>query len=167
MRAEVDELASLSTELSALASDQRLTETPELVDLAGMAEEVAARTRRRTGRIVNITAHESATVMARVAQFDRALSNLVDNALKFCPTAQPVEISIDNKRIWVIDHGPGISDSDNPLMFNRFYRASATRALPGSGLGLAIVAQFAADHDATTFITDTPGGGATVGIRFA
>lgn len=167
MRAEVDELALLSAELSALASDQRLTEAPELIDLAETAEEVAARARRRTGRTVNITAHEPAQVMARAAQFDRALSNLVDNALKFCPTAEPTEILIHNRRICVVDHGPGVSDSDKPLVFDRFYRASATRALPGSGLGLAIVAQFAADHDATTFIADTPGGGATVGIQFA
>ncbi len=167
IRSEVDELALLSAELSALASDQRLTETPELINLAEIAEEVAARTRRRTGCTVTITAHQPAQVMARAAQFDRALSNLVDNSLKFDPTAQLVEISIDDKRICVIDHGPGISDTDKPLVFDRFYRVGATRALPGSGLGLAIVAQFAVDHDATTFVTDTPGGGATVGIQFA
>lgn len=166
MRAEVDELALLSAELSALASDQRLTEIPEFIELAETAEEIASRTRRRTGRTINVVAHEPTRVLVRAAQFDRALSNLVDNALKFCPTAQPIEISIHNKRICVIDHGPGISDADKPLVFDRFYRASATRALPGSGLGLAIVAQFAADHDATTFVTDTPGGGATVGIQF-
>ncbi len=167
MRAEVDELASLSAELSALASDQRLIETPSVVNLVEVAEEVAARTRRRTGRIVDITIGEPAEVTVRVAQFDRALSNLVDNAMKFDETGQPVEISIREKRISVIDHGSGISDTDKPLVFDRFYRASATRSLPGSGLGLAIVAQFAADHDATTFVTDTPGGGATVGIQFA
>lgn len=167
MRAEVDELALLSAELLALASDQRLFETPELVSLAEMAEEVATRIRRRTGRIVNTTAHEPAQVMTRVAQFDRALSNLVDNALKFCLPTQVVEISVNGKQISVIDHGPGISDADKQLVFDRFYRASATRALPGSGLGLAIVAQFATDHNATTFVVDTPGGGATVGIQFS
>ena len=56
--------------------------------------------------------------------------------------------------------------ADKPHVFDRFYRAAVTRALPGSGLGLAIVAQFADDHDATTFVTDTVGGGATVGIEF-
>ncbi|MEK7292873.1 MAG: sensor histidine kinase, partial [Actinomycetota bacterium] len=108
-----------------------------------------------------------ADVSVRVGQFDRALANLVDNALKFCPTTQPVEISISDKRICVIDHGPGINEPDKPFVFDRFYRASATRALPGSGLGLAIVGQFATDHEATTFVADTPGGGATVGIQFS
>ncbi|MEO8163110.1 MAG: HAMP domain-containing protein, partial [Ilumatobacteraceae bacterium] len=78
MRAEVDELASLSAELSALASDQRLIESPTLVNLVEVAEEVASRTRRRTGRMVDVTIGEPAEVTVRVAQFDRALSNLVD-----------------------------------------------------------------------------------------
>lgn len=167
IRAEIDELASLSAELSALASDQRLIEAPELINLTETAEEVATRTRRRTGRIVTITSEKPVPVMARATQFDRALSNLVDNALKFDSTDQPIEISIHEKQICVIDHGLGINDIDKPHVFDRFYRASATRALPGSGLGLAIVAQFASDHDANTFVMDTPGGGAIVGIQFA
>ena len=69
-------------------------------------------------------------------------------------------------RVEVIDHGQGIANADKPLVFDRFYRATATRALPGSGLGLAIVKQFAADHDAAVTITDTPGGGATVALTF-
>lgn len=166
MRAEVDELASLSAELSALASDQRLSESPSLINLAETAEEVAARVRRRTGRTINVISDQPSLVMARAAQFDRALSNLVDNAVKFDTSDQAVDISIHEKRIQVSDHGSGISDEDKPLVFDRFYRANSTRALPGSGLGLAIVAQFAADHDATTFAIDTPGGGATVGIQF-
>ena len=71
------------------------------------------------------------------------------------------------KTLAVVDHGPGISDIDKPLVFDRFYRSAATRALPGSGLGLAIVKQFADDHHATIAITDTVGGGATVSITFA
>ncbi|MEO8363476.1 MAG: HAMP domain-containing sensor histidine kinase [Ilumatobacteraceae bacterium] len=166
MRAEVDELASLSAELSALASDQRLNELPSLINLTEIAEEVAMRVRRRTGRTINVMSDQPALVIARAAQFDRALSNLVDNAVKFDTSDQAVDISIHEKRIQVIDHGSGVNDEDKPLVFDRFYRANSTRALPGSGLGLAIVAQFAADHDATTFVIDTPGGGATVGIQF-
>jgi two-component system sensor histidine kinase MprB len=51
-------------------------------------------------------------------------------------------------------------------VFDRFYRATATRSLPGSGLGLAIVKQFADDHNAVVSITNTPGGGATVSLSF-
>ena len=167
IRAEVDELTSLSSELSALASDQRLVEEPASVDLAEAAAEVANRASRRTGRTVTVVANEPQVVTVRLGQLERALSNLVDNALKFCPTTQPVEIVVNGKRIDVVDHGSGISDADKPLVFDRFYRSAATRALPGSGLGLAIVKQFATDHNATVAVSDTSGGGATVTITFA
>ena len=167
IRAEVDELTSLSSELSALASDQRLVEEPSAVDLGEVATEVALRASRRTGRAVTVVANDSLVVAVRLGQLERALNNLVDNALKFCPIALPVEIIVNGKRIDVVDHGPGISDIDKPLVFDRFYRAAATRALPGSGLGLAIVKQFANDHDANVSVSDTAGGGATVTIVFA
>jgi two-component system sensor histidine kinase MprB len=167
IRTEVDELTSLSSELSALASDQRLVEEPALVDLAEAAAEVANRASRRTGRTVTVVASEPQVVTVRLGQLERALSNLVDNALKFCPTTQPVEIVVNGKRIDVVDHGSGISDADKPLVFDRFYRSAATRALPGSGLGLAIVKQFATDHNAAVAVSDTSGGGATVTITFA
>jgi len=73
---------------------------------------------------------------------------------------------VSNNRIEVRDHGPGIADADKPYIFDRFYRAVATRAAPGSGLGLAIVKQFADDHDAIVGVTDTSGGGATMSIQF-
>ncbi|MEJ6513335.1 MAG: HAMP domain-containing sensor histidine kinase [Acidimicrobiia bacterium] len=167
IRAEVDELTSLSSELSALASDQRLVEEPSAVDLGEVATEVALRASRRTGRAVTVVANDSLVVAVRLGQLERALNNLVDNALKFCPIALPVEILVNGKRIDVVDHGPGISDIDKPLVFDRFYRAAATRALPGSGLGLAIVKQFATDHSANVSVSDTAGGGATVTIVFA
>jgi two-component system sensor histidine kinase MprB len=108
-----------------------------------------------------------ARISVRASQLDRAISNLIDNALKFSPTPQPVEVIVSNKRFEVCDHGPGISDADKPHIFDRFYRAVATRALPGSGLGLAIVKQFADDHDAVVDVVDTPGGGATMSIQFS
>ncbi|MFM8870203.1 MAG: ATP-binding protein, partial [Actinomycetota bacterium] len=55
---------------------------------------------------------------------------------------------------------------DKPHVFDRFYRATATRSLPGSGLGLAIVAQFAEDHGIATIVEDAPNGGAVVGLQF-
>ena len=167
IRAEVDELTSLSSELAALASDQRLVEELIAVDLGEAANEVATRASRRTGRTVTVVVHNSQVVTVRLSQLERALNNLVDNALKFCPVALPVEIVVTNNRIDVVDHGPGISDADKPLVFDRFYRAAATRALPGSGLGLAIVKQFANDHGASVAVSDTQGGGATITIQFA
>ena len=167
IRAEVDELAALTGELSSLASDQRLVEQLQIVNLGEAVEEVVERARRRSGRIINLERKSPASIRVRPSQLDRAISNLIDNALKFCPTSQPVDVFVSNNRIEVCDHGPGISDADKPHIFDRFYRAVATRALPGSGLGLAIVKQFADDHDAVVNAVDTPGGGATISIEFS
>ena len=167
IRAEVDELAALTGELSSLASDQRLIEQLQIVNLGEAVEEVVERARRRSGRIINLERKSPASIRVRPSQLDRAISNLIDNALKFCPTSQPVDVFVSNSRIEVCDHGPGISDADKPHIFDRFYRAVATRALPGSGLGLAIVKQFADDHDAVVNAVDTPGGGATISIEFS
>jgi two-component system sensor histidine kinase MprB len=165
--AEIDELTDLSSELTALASDQRLVEEPEEINLREACDDIATRASRRTGRTVSVTSTNPASVKVRPSQFDRAVGNLVDNALKFCPTPDNVEINIVGSCVEVIDHGQGISDADKPMVFDRFYRATATRALPGSGLGLAIVKQFADDHEAVVTITDTLGGGATVSLSFA
>jgi two-component system sensor histidine kinase MprB len=165
--AEIDELTDLSSELTALASDQRLVEEPQEINLRDACDDIATRASRRTGRTVSVSSTNPVSVKVRPAQFDRAVGNLVDNALKFCPTPENIEINIVGSRVEVVDHGQGISDADKPLVFDRFYRATATRALPGSGLGLAIVQQFANDHEAIVTITDTPGGGATVALTFA
>ena len=82
------------------------------------------------------------------------------------PSGSDVAIIINDGRIVVQDNGPGISAADKPHVFDRFYRATATRSLPGSGLGLAIVAQFAEDHGVTTIVEDAPNGGAVVGLQF-
>ena len=165
--AEIDELTDLSSELTALASDQRLVEEIQPINLRDACDDIASRAMRRTGRTIEVTSENPATVLVRPTQFDRAIGNLVDNALKFCPTPDQIEININGSRVDVVDHGPGISDTDKPHVFDRFFRATATRALPGSGLGLAIVQQFADDHGALVSVTDTPGGGATVSIVFA
>ncbi len=164
--AEIDELTELSSELTALASDQRLVEEPQVINLREACDDIAARASRRTGRMVSVTSTNPSSALVRPSQFDRAVGNLVDNALKFCPTPDSVEINIVGSRVEVVDHGQGIAEADKPLVFDRFYRATATRALPGSGLGLAIVKQFADDHNAAVTITDTPGGGATVALSF-
>jgi two-component system sensor histidine kinase MprB len=163
---EIDELTELSSELTALASDQRLVEELEVINLREACDDIATRASRRTGRTVSVSSTNPASVLVRPAQFDRAVGNLVDNALKFCPTPDNVEINIVGSCVEVVDHGQGIAEADKPLVFDRFYRATATRALPGSGLGLAIVKQFADDHNAVVAITDTPGGGATVALLF-
>ena len=166
MRAEIDELTALSTELSALAIDQKAAESPIDIDLAVIADEIATRAARRGGTAVSVHVTDDVMVQARPHQLERAISNLVDNAIKFSGGTSEVEIHVGAKRVEVRDHDPGISDEDKPHVFDRFYRATATRSMPGSGLGLSIVSQFAEDHNASAYVLDNVGGGAIVGIQF-
>jgi two-component system sensor histidine kinase MprB len=166
MRKEVDELADLSKELSELAADQRSLENPVIIDLSELAEDLADRARRRTSGNVLVTITGDVTIVARQQQLERAVTNIIDNAIKFSPDGSDIEIQVLDKRIQVRDYGPGIPDVDKPHVFDRFYRSTATRSMPGSGLGLAIVRQFADDNLATVFIEDAPGGGTIIGISF-
>ena len=166
IKAEVDELTDLSAELNSLATDQRAAEEGSSVDLAELAHEIATRASRRTASPVTVHITDDHIVSARPHQLERALSNLVDNAIKFSNGTSDVEIHVGAQRVEVRDHGPGISDDDKPKVFDRFYRATATRSMPGSGLGLAIVAQFADDNNAHTYVLDNAGGGTIVGLQF-
>ena len=59
------------------------------------------------------------------------------------------------------DHGPGISEEDKPHVFDRFYRAVATRSMPGSGLGLAIVRHVVQNHGGEVMVESKEGVGST------
>lgn len=166
MRAEIDELTTLSAELSSLATDYRTEEAAIPVNLVDVASEVINRAQRRTSSPITLQTGEDTIVVARPHQLERALSNLVDNAVKFSGGNGPVIVTVGNRTFEVADSGPGIPDADKPFVFDRFYRAVHTRSMPGSGLGLAIVSQCAEDNDGSTFVRDNPGGGAVVGITF-
>lgn len=170
IRSEVDALTAISAELATLAVDQRRAEDPVDADLVDATQVVVERIRRRSGRSITFGSGADdgnrRIVSVRLSQFERALGNLIDNAVKFTPVGDPIEVVVDGSTISVIDHGPGIPDDEKTMIFTRFYRSESTRALPGSGLGLAIVRQFADDHAATITVSDTPGGGATFHLRF-
>ena len=89
---------------------------------------------------------------------ERAIGNLVDNALKWSPPDGRVRISVAGGRVEVSDDGPGIPADDLPYIFDRFYRSAKARALPGSGLGLAIVRRIADVHDGTVEAIPLPQG---------
>ena len=95
--------------------------------------------------------------LASVASIDadgelifEAVSNLIDNAIKFTPRGRNVALSLKaspgGPQIEVTDAGPGIAETERQLVVQRFYRSSSAMGVPGSGLGLSIVAAIAALH---------------------
>ena len=123
---------------------------------------VAARAAQRSGREVRVTADDT-VVVGRSRALERAVTNLVGNALKFDPNGT-IEVTCTGGVVEVADRGPGIDEVDLPHVFDRFYRATAARSRPGSGLGLAIVADVVTRHGGRVWAANRDGGGAVVGF---
>jgi signal transduction histidine kinase len=96
------------------------------------------------------------------ARIELALSNLLDNALRFTPQGGRVEIGAERGEevmcLWVRDNGPGISPADKPHIFERFYRGQGAQD-GGSGLGLAIVQSVVQAHGGRVSAESEPGAG--------
>ncbi|MFF7732325.1 ATP-binding protein [Streptomyces sp. NPDC007984] len=168
---EARELTDLVNELVDLAAGQSDTEPPRRVDLADIAEEVVGVARRRSGREIRLRASGDTTTDGRPGMLTRALSNLVENAVKFDQGGRsPVEVVVAGParpgtiRVEVLDRGPGITDHDLARVFDRFYRAADARSLPGSGLGLSIVREVALAHGGAPFAHRREGGGTVIGF---
>jgi two-component system sensor histidine kinase MprB len=165
IRLEVEELSTLTAELVDLATDQvQSAEQIGTVDLLALTRDVAQRARRRSGRTIEVSDGGGHSIDGFSNQLLRAVSNLVDNAIKYSPSGSSIEISVDGGSVRVRDHGPGITDKDLPHIFERFYRSINARTAPGSGLGLAIVADAVTRHKGTVFAANAPDGGAIVGF---
>ncbi|GLW70457.1 two-component sensor histidine kinase [Kitasatospora phosalacinea] len=94
------------------------------------------------------------------AALERAVINLLDNAVKYSPPAGTIEVRLQGGRLTVRDHGPGIPAEELPYVFDRFWRSPSSRQLPGSGLGLSIVAQTVQDTGGQVSLGPAPDGGA-------
>lgn len=159
---ETRELTDLVNELVELATDRRDDEAFQPVRLGDVANRAAARARRRFAREVEVDADES-LLDGQPAALERAMQNLIDNACKFAPDGA-VEVTVLDGLVVVRDHGPGLTESDIPHLFDRFYRSVDTRSKPGSGLGLAIVKSVVDAHGGVVFARNADGGGAELGF---
>ena len=164
---ELDELTALVADIVELARGSKPDELADDVRLDRIVEEVAERARVRAGDRVGFQLTAEPTVVRGEPQrIQRAVANLVDNAVKWSPPGGAVELELTDGELSVRDHGPGFADADLPHVFERFYRAEAARGLPGSGLGLAIVRQAAEAHGGSATAGNAPGGGALLRVSF-
>lgn len=161
---EVEELSALVTELVDLATDaRRATEDWREVPLEDVVERAAERTHRHHRREV-VLELEPTTVRGSAALLERAVTNLLDNAAKWSPPDGRVRVVLADRRLRVLDDGPGVTEEDRGRLWDRFWRAEGSQDVPGSGLGLAIVREVVEAHGGTVHAANRPEGGLDIGF---
>jgi two-component system heavy metal sensor histidine kinase CusS len=102
--------------------------------------------------------------------FERAVGNLLDNALRFTPENGSIQIVLSERNgdfeVAVSDTGCGIAPEHLPRVFDRFYRAESSRSSDGAGLGLALVKSIVDLHGGSASIQSEMGRGTTVRLTF-
>jgi two-component system sensor histidine kinase MprB len=161
-----EELSALVGDLIEAARDGRSVDAREPLALDELVAAAVERGRRRAPALRFETRLEPYTLVGARSRLERAIDNVLDNAIKWSPPGGTVDIRLAGGTLTVRDRGPGIPEADLPHVFDRFYRAPAARALPGSGLGLAIVKQTVDDHGGGVTVAVADDGGTLVTLRF-
>jgi two-component system, OmpR family, sensor histidine kinase MprB len=162
---QIEELTLLVNDLIDLARGEEPPAETEEVRLDQVVRESIERARRHAPETPFETTLTPTLLVGVPARLGRAVNNLLDNAVKYSPAGQPVEIRLADHELVVRDHGPGIAQDDLPHIFDRFYRGAEARGRPGSGLGLAIVRQVVEQHGGTIVASAAPGGGTAMRIH--
>jgi two-component system sensor histidine kinase MprB len=162
----MEKLSALVADLIQAARDGRSVDARDPLALDELVAEAVERAEHRSPELRFETGLEPYQVMGARSRLERAVDNVLDNAIKWSPPGGKIDVRLAAGKLSVRDHGPGIAEADLPHVFDRFYRATAARALPGSGLGLAIVKQTVEDHEGTVTVANADGGGALLTLRF-
>jgi two-component system sensor histidine kinase MprB len=155
---ELDSLTSLLSDLVELARGEERKLRIEEVQLDDLVASAVERARSRAPHATFVTSLSHTQVQADPVLLERAVSNLLDNAVKYSPPGAPIEVTVREGEVVVADHGPGVAEEDLPRIFDRFYRAASARSLPGAGLGLAIVREAAEAHGGQATADSSPAG---------
>src|SRR5437867_2649525 len=119
---------------------------------------------------VAITCSGEGEIYADPDLFERAVGNLLDNALRFTPENGSIQIALSkhdtNFEVAVSDNGSGIAPEHLPRIFDRFYRAESSRGSDGAGLGLALVKSIVDLHGGSAKVESELGRGTTVTLTF-
>ena len=118
---------------------------------------------------LRLTSVDSAAISGSATLVERALDNLLANAIKFSPAGGIVEVTlgIDGRfaELTVRDHGPGVPEAEQDLLFRPFFRGSNAGRADGHGLGLAIVQRVVQVHDGSIEARNAEGGGLEIRLR--
>jgi heavy metal sensor kinase len=112
---------------------------------------------------------EHVTVRGDVPKLQRAVANLLDNAIKYSPKGGTVDAAVtvreSEAQVSISDTGPGIAEADLPHIFQRFYRGEKSRTKKGYGLGLSLAMAIVRAHGGMIDVSNQQAGGARFVIR--
>ena len=162
---ELDELTELVTELVELATDRHQMGEPTEMELDEIVDAIVQRHRRRSSCSIEYRANSS-RIQAVPALVERAVSNLIDNAIKWSPPGQTIEVTVESGSVVVRDYGQGIPEHEWESVFERFYRTEDALSYPGSGLGLSIVRHVAESFGGSARVIAQSGPGTSVELSF-
>ncbi len=166
----IEDLLALSRLESGRIEDPQLVDLHDVIGLAVQRAEPGAEQRR-------ITIHtppggrDPVLVRGDQSQLVSAVSNLLDNAVKYSEVGDEVTVEVaetgEEASIAVVDHGVGIPAAAHQRIFERFYRVddARSRATGGTGLGLSIVRHVVINHEGSISVTSTEGQGSTFTIH--
>lgn len=104
------------------------------------------------------------------SQIERALSNILSNAVKYSPEGSTVTVTLSEKSrravIEISDQGPGIDSESIPRLFDRYFRVQSPDKVEGTGLGLSIVKSIVDAHGGKIEVDTQPGQGTTFRLIF-
>ena len=163
--AQLGEFTQLIGDLVHLSREDKVEPHPEPIDLRDVVNSALTRARRRGPGLYFDVELEPFFLVGEPDTLERAITNLLDNAVKFSPPGGTVTVRLAGDRERIADQGPGIAEADLPHVFDRFYRSDQARNTPGSGLGLSIVAQTIKAHGGWVKAGQADTGGAEFTIR--
>ncbi|MFI6007994.1 ATP-binding protein [Streptomyces sp. NPDC051243] len=166
VKAQMTELAALIGDLQELSrSEGQRGERVQVLSLEDTVESALRRARLRGPELTINADLQPWYVRAEPAALERAVVNVLDNAVKFSPEGGAIEVALHEGVLTVRDHGPGIPADELPHVFDRFWRSPSARALPGSGLGLSIVARTVEQAGGQVTLARAEGGGTVATVR--
>lgn len=147
-----------------------LAET-DAVEIVAKAAELFAPLAEERGVRIRCESASSCLLRCDIRKMQRAVANLIDNALKYTPPGGDVTVGAHLKGslacIRVCDTGEGIAQDDIPRIFNRFHRGDRSRSRPGNGLGLCLVNAIVHAHGGDITVESSPGKGSCFTIRIS
>lgn len=162
---QLGEFTTLIGDLVTLSREDAVEPHPEPIDLRDVINNSVARAKRRGPSLTFDVRLDPLYLVGEPDSLERAITNLLDNAVKFSPAGGTIRVRLHGDRLTVSDQGPGIADADLPHVFDRFWRSDSSRNTPGSGLGLSIVAQTIKSHGGWVKAGRSAEGGAEFTVR--